>query len=539
MSTAAIVFLALVSLLLLTALVAFGVGHKRWSWVSVAASFLVALTLAGYVYLAARLLHFEWRWVQVARNTLIRIDEVRDANRPSSDPDNPGRLERIAGAKSIAELRQERERWERALERTSNWRGRHWDKASFRPPANDGETGTLEMPPPEAVVAGDDLGDPAADPAAAPPAEGDPAPARAASVPLDPGATVYVFDDTPAKDGGLYLGAFRVEGVATDEATGRLKLTVTQTAPRDDYDRQAWSRAYDAVTVYDTLPLDRWLAFSETSRAAAADDVDQQIAPQPAKKPEEQLAELVPEPFRADVERHALSAAAARDREVVDEADWQALRAAVADGERLPGEAWAEVEFNDQVDLDAFLGLERDGTPEALTAEVELGKAFELVDEGKGKILKVFYRRRLIDAETLVHGAVVPGGKDAADLMTDGLATLMRRLQQDIAALDAANERLAATQNNVTAERAIVRGQADELAADLVTWERDVAAATRLAAAFEAEAAQAAKRLEAAERAVVELGRELDALVDGAVRAIDRVAPPPPGRGAAAPAATF
>jgi hypothetical protein len=37
----------------------------------------------------------------------------------------------------------------------------------------------------------------------------------------------------------------------------------------------------------------------------------------------------------------------------------------------------------------------------------------------------------------------------------------------------------------------------------------------------------------------VELGRELDALVDGAVQAIDRVAPPPPGRGAAAPAATF
>jgi hypothetical protein len=539
MSTAAIVFLALVSLLLLTTLVAFGVGHKRWSWVSVAASFLVAVTLAGYLYLAARLLHFEWRWVQVARSTLIRIDEVRDAKRPSSDPENPGRLEKIAGSKSIAELRQERERWERALERTSNWRGRHWDKASFRPPANDGETGTIEMPPPADTLATDDLGEPAADPSLPPPAEGEAAPARAAGLPLDPGATVHVFDDTAAKDGGLYLGAFRVEDVTSDEATGRLKLSVTQTAPRDDYDRQAWSRAYDAVTVYDTLPLDRWLAFSETSRAPASDDVDQQIAPQPAKKSEEQLAELVPEPFRSDVERHALSAAGARDREVVDEADWQALRTALADGERLPGEAWAEVEFNDQVDLDAFLGLERNGAPEALTAEVELGKAFDLVDEGKGAILKVFYRRRLIDAETLVHGAVVPGGEAAADLMTDGLATLMRRLKQDIAALDAANERLAATQNNVAAERAIVRGQADELAADLVTWERDVTAATRLADAFEAEATQAGQRLEATERAVVELGRELEALVQDAVRAIDRVAPPPPGRGAAAPAATF
>jgi DNA repair exonuclease SbcCD ATPase subunit len=224
---------------------------------------------------------------------------------------------------------------------------------------------------------------------------------------------------------------------------------------------------------------------------------------------------------------------------VVDEADWPTLREALANGERLPGEAWAEVEFNDQVDLDAFLGLERDGEPEALTAEVELGKAFELVDEGKGKIRKVFYRRRLIDAETLVHGSVVPGGAEAADLMTDGLAALLQRLQEDIAALEAANERLAASEKNVAAERGVVRGQADELSADLVSWERDVTAATRLAEAFEAEAGQAAKRLEAAEQAVVELGRQLDTLVGEAVRAIDQVAPPPPGRGAAAPAATF
>jgi hypothetical protein len=535
MSTAAIVFLALVSLLLLTALVAFGVGHKRWSWVSVAASFLVALTLAGYLYLAARLLHFEWRWAQAARKTLVQLDEVRDAKRPSTNPENAGRLEKIEGRKSIAELRQDRDRWQRALERTSNWRGRHWDKASFQPPANDGESGTLSLPAPEKVAATDDEGDPANDGAA----EGEPAAAPAGGVPLDPGATVYVFDDTPAKDGGQYLGAFRVSEVAGDEATGQVKLTVTQTAPRDDYDRQAWSRGYDAVTVYDTLPADRWLAFSQTSRAAPTDDVDQQIAPQPSKKPDDELADLVPEPFRADVERHALSAAGAQDQEVVDEADWPTLREAVAKGERLPGEAWAEVEFNDQVDLDAFLRLERDGEPEALTAEVELGKAFDLVDEGKGAIRKVFYRRRLIDAETLVHGSVVPGGAEAAELMTDGLAALMRRLQQDIAALEAANERLAASEKNVSAERAVVRGQADELTADLASWERDVTAATRLAEAFETEAGQAVQRLEAAEQAVVELGRQLDTVVGDAVREIDRVAPPPPGRGATAPAAAF
>jgi hypothetical protein len=538
MSVAAIVFLAVVSLLLLTALVAFGVGHKRWSWVSVAASFLVTLTLTGYLYLAARLLQFEWRWAQATRNTLVRIDEVRDAKRPSGDQRNPGPLEKIEGAKSLVELRQERDRWQRALERTANWRGRHWNKASFRPPANDGETGTVELPP-LATVAEDDpaAADPEADPAAEPAAAG----GQPAGQPLDAGATVYLFDETPAKEGGLYLGAFRVAAVAGDNATGRLTLTVTQTAPRDDYDRQAWSRAYDAVTVYDTLPADRWLAFSETSRAAGPDGVAEQIAPQPAKKSEDDLAELVPEPFLEDVERHALSAADARDREVVEEADWPALREALDKGERLPGEAWAEVEFKDLVDFDTFLAIERgDGPePESLSAEVELGKAFDLAEEGKGTIRKVFYRRRLIDAETLMHGSVVPGGAEAAELMTDGLAALMRGLQQDIAALDAANERLAASETNAAAERGLVQGQVAELEADLAAWERDLAAATRLADGFEAAASQTAKRLEATEQAVVELGRELDALIGKTVREIDRIAPPPPGRGAAAPGGTF
>jgi hypothetical protein len=91
----------------------------------------------------------------------------------------------------------------------------------------------------------------------------------------------------------------------------------------------------------------------------------------------------------------------------------------------------------------------------------------------------------------------------------------------------------------VAGEQALVRGQAEELAADLASWERDGEAATQLTEAFETEAAQAAERLEAAEREIEKLGRELDALIGQTVRAIDRVAPPPPGRGAAAPGGTF
>lgn len=521
MSVPAVISLVLVSILLLTSLVAFGVGHKRWSWVSVAASFLVVLTLGGYLYLAARLLEFEWRWVQSARATQVRINEVRDALRPSTDPTHPGRLEPIPDGRSLAELRQERDRWERAVERIDNWRGRYWERASFRPPTPQGAAGSITLPAP-----------------AAPEGAGG---GRPAGVAIDPGTIVYVFDETPAAEGGIYLGAFLVGKVATDAATGGLTLSVEQTAPPDDYDRGAWSRAYDAVTVYDKLPSDRWLAFSKVARTSGSESVDERIAPRVTKRSADELAELVPQPFRADVERHALSARDADERETVAEDDWQALRESLAAGETLPGEAWAEVAFKDQVDLDAFLGLEREGAAgdgSSLEVEVELGRAFELQGDGKVTIRKVFRRRRLIDATTLVHGSVVPGGEAAADVMADGLTTLMRTLQKEIAALDAANKQLSQGQANVTAERALVGEQVTELTADLGRWERDVAAATKLAEAFEAEARRAAERLAATEQDVVRLGRELDQAVGEAVRGIDGVAPPP-GRGAAAPAATF
>jgi hypothetical protein len=528
MSTPAIIALALVGVLLLTTLVAFGVGHKRWSWVSVAASFLVVLTLGGYLYLAARLLQFEWRWVQTVRATRQKIDEVRDAKRPAAET---GLLESIPDMPSLADLRKERDRWQRTLERVDNWRGRNWQRASFRPPTAAGGPGAIQLPPPDADRD-----------AAEPAGEGAEPARRPQGQPVDPGVTVYVFDEAAAAEGGRYLGEFLVQTVDADPATGGLTLAVAETAPPDDYDRAAWSRAYDSVTVYATLPVDRWLAFSRIPKAARSDgSIDDAIAPRPAKRPEEELAELVPEPFLDAVERHALSARDAREEETIPEADWPAIREAIAAGETLPGELWAEVVFQDQVDLDAFLGLERDAAVEAdgLAVEAELGRAFDLQSEGKAAIRKVFRRRRLIDAATLVHGSMVPGGEAAGgDVMTDGLAALMQMLQRDIAALDAANARLTQSQEHLAAERRIVADQATELTADLTSWERDVAAATKLAAAFEAEAARAAERLTATEGEIVRLGRELNDAVEQAVGEIDLIAPPA-DRGATAPAATF
>lgn len=527
MSTPAIIALALVGLLLLTTLVAFGIGHRRWSWVSVAASFLVVLALGGYLYLAARLLQHEWRWVQAVRAKQLKIDEVRDARRPAAES---GFMEPIPGVPSLAELRKERDRWGRALERVDNWRGRHWQEASFRPPTAEGAPGAIQLPPPASARE-------------AAPGEGEAeAVKRPSGQPVDPGVTLYVFDDAPAQEGGLYLGAFLVEKVAADPATGVLTLTIGQTAPADDYDRAAWSKAYDKVTVYDTLPVDRWLAFSRIPRAAPADaSLDDAIAPRPAKRPEDDLAGLVPEPFVDAVERHALSARDADTKETIPEAEWPAVRESLAAGETLPGELWAEVIFKDQVDLDAFLRLERDAALEdddGLAVEVELDRAFDLQSEGKAAIRKVFRRRRLIDAGTLVHGSMVPGGEAAGDVMTDGLAALMVMLQRDIAALDAANAKLAQSQTHLAAERKLVDEQAAQFAADLGTWERDVTAAAKLADAFEAEARRAAERLAATEADIVRLGRELNAAVEETVREIDLLAPPA-DRGAAAPAATF
>ncbi len=356
MSYAEIAIVAGLFLLLVFNVVAFGIGHKRWSIVSAVAAFLVAFTIPTYFYYSAQLLGHEWRWAQAARTLQERIARVRDAQEPSQAEDSLGRLVKIEGMPSIRELEQTRDRWERALTRIDNWRGRHWQGAAFTPPQADGQTGTITLPvgaevapageappvPPPAPPADAPPADappvdappadapPAADapasgtPAAVggapdatapaaevvtPPAEPAPAPEdgaappQPASAPVDPGSTVYVFDDAPyaADSGGKYLGAFQVQAV--DLVDGRYVLTIQQVAPRDAYDTKAWSRDDDdPVSVYTELPTDRWLAFSETHGTPPDEDPasdEARIAPPPKKRLAEILDELVPE-FASD-----------------------------------------------------------------------------------------------------------------------------------------------------------------------------------------------------------------------------------------------
>ena len=96
-----------------------------------------------------------------------------------------------------------------------------------------------------------------------------------------------------------------------------------------------------------------------------------------------------------------------------------------------------------------------------------------------------------------------------------------------------------ASQQSANAERDVLNLQADELSADLTNWARDLAAATRTAEAFATAAASASQQLAKTEEQVVTLGRALDAEVGQAVEEIDLAAPPPGGRAAGRPAASF
>jgi hypothetical protein len=506
--------LALLGILLILALVAFGLGQRRWSLASAIASFLVVLALVGYLFLAARLLSFEWKWAESVRAKQARLHELEDALRPSPS----GRLEPIPGKKSLTELEAEKARWDRALGRIDTWRGRRWEKASFEPPEADDQLGTLTLPPP----------------AKEPPPEGDAAAETAAApvgTPLDPGMTLYLFDDTPASEGGRYLGSFSVDEV-TPAGGGGQTVMLRQTAPRDPYDTKVWQQAYDNVSVFDQLPTDRWTAFTTTPTDEPA---DAGIAPTPRKRSLEEIeAEaLLQEQYREELARHALTPADVA--EAIPEAEWLALREGLADGRILAGEYWAVATFKESVDRNTFLGLDQDG--DSLDVEMELGTAFDLQDEGKVSIEKVFYRRPLRDAETIVHGSVMPEGDGAgANILADGLAGLMRSLRRDIAALEESNRQLEVAQQKADEERKLLGTQADELGSDLTQWDKDVKAAERTAAAFAAAAEAAARRLADTERALVELGRQLDAEIGRAVEEIDQVAPPPSrGAGRAAP----
>jgi len=509
--------LGLLALVLLLGLVAFGVGHKRWSWGTLIAAFLVLLAAAGYLYVASRFAAYEWSWASFVRGKQVQLSKVRDALVP--DPAKGGRLKPLGGGdddlstKPIAELVKERERWQRALDRIDTWHGRSWAKASFDPPKKDGATGTLEIP----------FG-----PAAQPAAEGEAAPAeppKPGSPPLDNGSTVYLFEDVPAQEGGRYLGAFLVQAAEVDAPAGRFVLTVAQTEPRDAYDAQVWSRTYDSVTVYETLPSDRWQAFSKTAAATG----DAPLAPEPQRLSLEQVEGLLEErdrqrTFLEEFEKHET---------VADKDEWERIRQRLDQGVEQPGSYWAVVKFTQTAAI--ATGIEDEAAARSFepgeTAECDLQTAFALAADDKATIEEVRYRRRLQDAGTFIHGARIfrGSGPDAVkeSIAADGVAGLVAVLRREIDSLDESTKGLAESRTAVEAELKATEDRRQRLAADKDLWDRDAAAAEKTAGAFAAEVAKTRQLLAATEAAIVAQAGELREAVARLVERIDAVAPAP------------
>lgn len=539
------VLLALLAIVLLTGLIAFGVGHRRWSWGTLVAAFLVLLAATGYLYLASRFAAYESAWVQSIRRKQVELARVKDALVP--DPAAGGRLKPMAGpgadapleSRPLRDLTAERDRWQRALDRINTWRGRSWSNASFEPPAKDDATGRIEIPfgtPPAAADADAAAG---AAPAAPPAAE----PGKPSASPVDPGAIVYVFDDAAAAEGGRYLGAFlvetaEVETAEPDPASSRFVLTVRQTAQRDEYDARSWEGDHAAVTVYDSLPSDRWVAFSATSPETASEPVMPEPTPLGIEKVEELLDERDRQRgFLEDLGRHDT---------VTDKEEWQRIRERLDAGTEPPGSHWAVVTFKEEASVPetgAAAGAE--APPDAVppqtfavgdTAEFDLQTAFALADKGTVTIDEVRYRRRLSDARTALHGS---GAAESAAggqvVLADGIAALVAVLHREIDRIKASISLLDGSRNDITAEIANVRERATRLANDKLKWERDAEAAERTAAAFDAAVTKSRQHLAATEREIVSLATSLRGSIGRLVEQIDAVAPAPERAAAATP----
>lgn len=524
--------LGLVVVFLLAGLIAIGVGNKRWNWGTVTAAILTLLTACGFLVLAARMAAYEWKWRQAIEAKQTRLAEVQDGLVPRG---TGGRLVEAEGIASLRTLRDERARWQRAFDRINSWRGRHWDHCTFQPPTvgDKAADGTVEMSL-AAAPAADAGGDPDAvpPPEAVPPEDAAAKPA-AGKPPLDVGATVYLFDERKAEEGGRYLGALTVKAVEVDAARQTCTLTVAPTETPDDYDRGVWSEAYDkSVAVYDRLPSDRWLAFSQTPADDDGSGVMPPVRPRSIDDVEKMIAAIdAGEGFATEVKDH--------DTRVVPKDEWPKVRTQLESRQALPGEYWAKVRLTKAVDtLGAGLDDEeaKSELPEGAEVEFDLQTAFELQDQGLATIEEVRYRRPLRDSGTLLHGGLVDGSrKGGAPIPVAGVAGLVESVRREKAILEAWLERLEKAKQSIATEAKATADRKQAYSADLQKWIRDAEEATRLAAAFQAELDRSDAERRAVGADVIRLARELRAAMGALVARIDSVAPPPTQGAAAAP----
>ncbi|MFM7035322.1 MAG: hypothetical protein ACKOYJ_09130 [Planctomycetia bacterium] len=469
METIPLVLLALVTLVALAGVIAFGVGHKGWNWGTVAAAILLLLSAAGFVYLVARVGERERIWRTKVRDLEASIAKERDAARLTET----GELEPIPNEPSIADLEDQRNRWSRALERVETWHGRFWPKGAFRPPQGN-QPGQIRFAMPAGAA-------PNANPF------------------INPGAQLFLFDDEPADNGGRFLGIFRVREAATDQ--GALVLSLDPAAPPGAGQAARWRQEYDNVRAFESLPVDRWLAFYRMPRKGDAADEDSSAMPRP-KKDESQAKALLEELEKqfADFEHHARS-------EPKDE--WESLS---QDGAPSQGSYWAAVTFKA---AHAMTTREAGRDPKTIqfekgdTADIELSAARGLADEGVVEIRDVVYRRPLADAETALQGAMVPVSGEST-FNVRGAFTIRSVLEDEIARAKQAINDLQAATKHMQNSTVMLEKEKDELREDRTRWGRDVTGADSVVGGIKKRLDRTSLALDEAWKAVIELGREYD-----------------------------
>jgi hypothetical protein len=488
-----IVLLAILGIVLLIGLVAFGIGHKGWSWGTVAFSFLAVFAAVGFVYLAARVAERERAWREKVRRLEADVVKARDG----MQLDDNGEPQPIPGESSLAALAEQKARWYRALEQVNTWRGRSWSNGVFRPPQGD-QDGQVIFQLPE----------------------------NAAPNPfINVGSQLYLFDSESADVGGRYLGVVRVRESAVQEK--ELVLSVSPAAPPTDVDKKLWRREYDSVQAFEGLPVDRWLAFSRT-RLPSDDKEEQEESDTEA---DEDRSAKPPYPVLPGLRKAGTGDESTAEDLLLDleeqldrfekhetpvpEDEWRPLVEADA---VPPGEYWAAVRF-------AFahaMTTEAAGPEEPDTIQFEKGDsanlpldtAIELENEGVVEIRSVFYRRPLLDMGIAMEGNKVLGKTEGdgqtLEVEVPGGYFIHGRLTSQIGQLEQSLRDLDVAKKNATDTIVTVRREEEQLNDDLPRWGKDVAVATEVREGVEGRLARAQKRLDEAWEAVIQMGRQYD-----------------------------
>ena len=503
-----IAILGFVGVVLLCGLVAFGVGHKNWSWGTIVAGVLVLLSATGYLYLVARVAQRENVWRKIITDYQTKIVKVRDAMVPGAN----GILVADEKERSLAALTLQRARWRRALERVNTWRDRHWDNVRFKPPTNDA--------PGQIIIA----------------FETD----TATAAPINAGAELSIFDATPIEEGGVFVGVFRVREIETSATEKTHTLKIEPAAEPTDADKTKWSKDYAAVSLYENLPVDRWLAYYQTK---ADPDFDLQGAYDAATTDgsfsKDRSLLLQPNPNKIDAEKILKDLESdleyfKKHEGEIPEDEWRAL-ADARETTPLPlGSYWATVEFKEPHEFPPLAGQ-----PNADPMQYESGDTIELdletavlLGDSTVTIKRVVFRRALSDAFTSLRGGDIPLDKVADNkpgngVQADGMIFIRKRLRKEIDALEQATNQLIRAKTNTDDQSTLFKKERVRLEKDLASWQKDIATAADVERLFKKQVGIASGELEAAQRSVVRFGKELDRVTALLAGQVNRQAPAP------------